>query len=113
MSMIEFKNNPNLLSCPLYDSPFFDSIIKHLNISDKNLDLLKEFNQKGYVVINLDLEESIIYGLNFEIDELIKQKTYKSNSSFFNYNDSPRIVDTSKQIDSVRDLAINAKTLQL
>ena len=51
--------------------------------------------------------------MNNEIQTLLKSRNIKTNSSFFSYNNSPRIVDAGKDCSMVVDLALNEKVLSL
>ena len=109
----DFKNNLEAMDTPWIDSPFFTELIKNIEAPVEKLNLAEEFHEKGYVIIDLGLEESFIDELKTDMLNLIAKEEYKQNSSFFSYNSSPRIVDASKQIKKVYELAINKKIISL
>ena len=111
--MIDYNIELDALNMPWIDSPFFPKLIKNLDISKNEIQLAKEFNSKGYVIIDLKLSDSFIDDLNSKINILSRSKDVETNTGFFSYNNSPRIVDAGKHIDEVVDLALHDKVLSL
>lgn len=111
--MKDYGKQLDALNMPWVDSPFFPRLIKNVDISKEYIQLAKEFNSKGYVIIDLELGDSFIDGLNHDIDTKVKSNDYKTNSSFFSYNSSPRLVDAGADCPKVVDLALNNKILSL
>ena len=109
----KFNNDLDALNMPWVQSPFFPKLVENCEVTNDELSLLKEFNSKGYVVIDLDLSDSFIDDLNKSIIKLSSSSSAKTNSSFFSYNESPRIVDAGKDCPAVVDLALHEKVLSL
>ena len=110
---INYLKQLDALNKPWIESPFFHKQIKKLKCSEIEIELSKQFNSKGYVIIDLELDGSFIDDLIFKINILSKSKDLKTNTDFFSYNDGPRIVDAGKHISKVVDLALNDKILSL
>ena len=111
--MKNYNSDLDALNMPWVDSPFFSTLIENVEIPKNEIQLAKDFNSKGYVIIDLELSDSFIDDLNNEIQTLLKSRNIKTNSSFFSYNNSPRIVDAGKDCSKVVDLALNQKVLSL
>ena len=111
--MKNYNSDLDALNMPWIDSPFFSTLIENVEIPKNEIQLAKDFNSKGYVIIDLELSDSFIDDLNGEIKTLSKSDNIKTNSSFFSYNDSPRIVDAGRDCSKVIDLALHEKVLSL
>ena len=98
---------------PWVESPFFHKLIEKLDIPKYKVELAKEFNAKGYVIIQLGLTKTFIEDLINEINSLSTSKDVKTNSTFFSYNNSPRIVDAGKHSTRVVNLALHEEVLSL
>ena len=94
---------------PWIHSPFFLELLKTADLSANEIELAKDFHYKGYTIVNLDLNDLFIKNLINDIDYHKNSDSVKTNSDFFSYNNSPRIVDAGKHISSVKDLALNKK----
>ena len=111
--MKNYNSDLDALNMPWIDSPFFSTLIENVEIPKNEIQLVKDFNSKGYVIIDLELSDSFIDDLNSEIKTLSKSDNFMTNSSFFSYNDSPRIVDAGSKCGKVFDLALHEKILSL
>lgn len=111
--MLNYKDNLDALNSPWINSPFFDELLKVADLSLEEYNLAKQFNDQGYIEIDLGLEELFIEELKKEINDLINSENYKTNSTFFSYNTSPRIVDAGKHCNKVIDLALHKKILSI
>ena len=113
MNKIDFFNDPQLLNCPFYDSPFFNELLENMKLTTDLNNLARKFNEKGYIVVDLGLSDDFIDDLNQSIDMMIHNNNYKSNSTFFSYNESPRIVDAGSNCLQVAKLATNEMICKL
>ena len=109
--MVDYKKNLDALKLPWVESPFFSELINNNNFSNYEKSLAKDFNKKGYVVIDLELKDDFIEKLIIDLQKHQKSDFVKTNSSFFSYNDSPRIVEAWKYSKNVLKLARHPKIL--
>lgn len=70
------------------------------------------FFQNGYVIGHVDNEE-IIDQVNFEVDELIREGNYRTNSGIYAYNESPRIVEAWRYSSSVHQIVFDSSVTTL
>jgi ectoine hydroxylase-related dioxygenase (phytanoyl-CoA dioxygenase family) len=72
---------------------------------------LAQFNDEGYVVFNLNDSKSLIDEINSDIQQLIENGEYKTNSKIYSYNNSPRIVESWRYSKAAKKLAFNEQIL--
>jgi len=72
-------------------------------------DLLRKFDEEGYVVIKLEGVDDLIDEINSDVEKLIASGEYRTNSKIYSYNDSPRIVESWKYSLAAKKLAFNAQ----
>ena len=72
-------------------------------------DYADKLNRDGFCVLNLDINNSIIDTINFDIETTIKKNNFKKNSDAYHYNDSPRIVEAWKYSESIKKVVFNKK----
>ncbi len=65
----------------------------------------------GFVVISLPQSDSLIDNINLEIDQLVKSGKFRTNSSFYSYNESPRIVESWKHSSAATRLAFHPQII--
>ena len=101
------------MNIPWTISPFFNSYLNEMDLSKEEYKLAKDFNSKGYVIVDLDLSLEFIDEIKNQIEKLLAKDRVKTNSSFFSYNSSPRVVDASRECYNVLELALNKKALNV
>lgn len=111
--MRNYFYDPDAMNIPWTESPFFLKLLDNKGHSDLERETLINFHNKGYIILDLDLDNQIIDNLKNDIDKLIYSSKLKTNSSFFSYNESPRIVDAGKSNHRVVELALNQKVLTI
>jgi len=114
--MKEFKIDSNALSIPWIESPFFENILKYKinndEITSDEYYTCSEYNKNGYIVLDLELEESFINELHNQIDGLIKSEQLKTQEDGYHYNEeSPRVFEAWKTCKNVLSLAKHPKIL--
>ena len=57
--------------------------------------LKTDFEQNGYVIINVD-DDELIDKVNDDVAKLIKNGNFSENTKIYSYNESPRIVSSYK-----------------
>ena len=56
--MKNYKSDKKAMDIPWVESPFFDSLLQNSSHTDEEKKLLKEYNEKGYLVIVLNLKDN-------------------------------------------------------
>ena len=74
-------------------------------------DLVKSFDEDGYVVLKLEGVDDLIDEINSDIEKLLASGEYRTNSKIYSYNDSPRIVESWKYSLASHKLAFNPQVL--
>ncbi len=98
------------------EMPWFEE--KNSSIEDQNYDVndpfyenIKEFSQKGFTVLDLDVEDRIIDLALGKLDKIIAEDKISKNPKYYHYNESPRVIEAWKQIDEIAKLANNENVL--
>jgi ectoine hydroxylase-related dioxygenase (phytanoyl-CoA dioxygenase family) len=92
---------------PFVESPFLEKMLQ--SKKSKYTDYIKSLNKDGYCIIDLELDESLIDQANKDVENVVKEKSFKTNSEAYHYNDSPRIVEGWLFSDSIKKIALNKK----
>ena len=82
-------------------------------IKEDPCDLIEQFELSGYVVFRLEDSDNLIDAINCDIDILVKSGDFRTNSKFYSYNSSPRIVEAWRYSDPVHQLVFHPKILSV
>ena len=74
VKQINYNKKIDALNMPWVESPFFHKLIEKLDIPKYKDELAKEFNAKGYVIIQLGLTKTFLEDLINEINSLSTSK---------------------------------------
>ena len=95
---------------PFVESPFYKSL--SLKIGDNKFKKYTDaLNKDGYCIFDPKIDLEIIDRANSDLDELVKQKNFKTNSAEYHYNESPRIVEAWKDSEAIKSLATNKNVM--
>lgn len=64
------------------------------------------YKKNGYIIFNIN-NNDLIDKVNDDVDKHLNKGSVKTNSKIYSYNDSPRIVESWKVIDSCKDLSLS------
>jgi hypothetical protein len=107
--MNNYFKNKNALDIPWIESPFFYKVLEQSDYTLEEKEILIKYYEEGYLVIDLELDESFINTLMDGIfNELHKLKTQDDR---YHYSDSPRVFEAWKTIPNVLSLARHPKLL--
>jgi hypothetical protein len=97
------------MNIPWIESPFFYDILKNSNYTKDEQDVLINYHENGYMVIDLELTQDFIdttmEGIFNELDKL------KTQDNRYHYSDSPRVFEAWKTIPNVLSLARHPKLI--
>lgn len=102
------------LSIPWVESPFFKKIMEFYGpeYTDDEWYLLTQFNELGYVKIDLELDDEYIRGLQNEIVSKLQSDNIVTQDKKYHYSDGPRVFEAWKDCKNVLDLSRHPKILQ-
>jgi hypothetical protein len=66
----------------------------------------KEFYEKGFIIFNIN-DKALIEEVNIDIEKIVSNKTFKTNSAIYSYNKYPRIVESYKFSENCRKMALH------
>jgi ectoine hydroxylase-related dioxygenase (phytanoyl-CoA dioxygenase family) len=64
------------------------------------------YDLNGYIIFNIN-DDALIDKVNNDVNNYIKEGDFKTNSKMYSYNDSPRIVESWKVLDSCKRLSLS------
>ena len=64
------------------------------------------YKDNGYIIFNIN-DDKLIDKVNNDVHEYVKKGDFKTNSKIYSYNESPRIVESWKVIDSCKQLSLS------
>ena len=107
--MKNYLVDKNSMDIPWIESPFFESILNNSDYNEEEKQILRYYNENGYVVIDLELTDSYIESLldlvKKEIDDI------KTQDPKYHYSDSPRIFEGWKTNPFILELARHPKII--
>jgi len=68
------------------------------------------FEENGYLVFNVG-NDNLIDAVNKDVDNILKNKKFKTNTKIYSYNDSPRIVESYRFSENCKKLALNKEII--
>lgn len=66
----------------------------------------ESYKKDGYVIFNIR-DDDLIDEVNSDVNDHLKKGGFKTNSKIFSYNDSPRIVESWKVLESCKRLSLS------
>lgn len=105
-----FFLDKNAMSMPWVESPFFLNLLRNsdkLTMDEKVL--ADQFNEKGYVTIDLDVYQQDIDAVVNDMYELIND--LPKQAAGYHYNENPRLFEGWKHSNNIRNLSLNKKVL--
>ena len=110
--MINYYKDKEALPIPWVESPFFHSLLENSKLSDEEKEMCRSYNEKGYLIIDLELKDAEIEPI---IDDMYKSLTEKRtvyHADHFQYTPSKRIFQLWKQSIPAAELCINNKVMK-
>ena len=98
------------MSMPWVESPFFESILKNLDVSESLKNMARKYNKDGYVILDLDIDNEVISKINKDVEEIIESKNYVGQEKY-EYTDHRRLFQAWKKSKNIRNLTKNKKIL--
>ncbi len=76
-------------------------------------ELSRQFEINGFVVFRLENSEDLIDAINYDVDSLVRSGDFRTNSKFYSYNSSPRIVEAWRYSNPIHQLVFHPKILAI
>lgn len=96
-----------LPNTPLVESPFFLKLLEKKDLSKEDKDLIINFYENGYTIIDLNLSENELKEIKQEIDYLNDKSDVKTQHEGYHYSKGKRIFEGWKQSEKLRKLSLN------
>lgn len=85
-------------------------------MNDENLEIqeqLKDLQADGFAIFKLTDVDLMIEQINDDVEKLVLNGSFRTNSKFYSYNDAPRIVESWKHSEAARRLAFQPQIVNL
>lgn len=109
--MKKYQTDIHATNWPLCESPFFYDLIKQIDLTQEERDLMIQFHEKGFVVLDLGLSDERLTAIRTEIDDINSNESTKTQDERYHYSKGKRIFEGWKQSKLLRDLSLNNKVL--
>ena len=107
--MKNYFNDKKALDIPWIESPFFHQLLENSNYTDEEKSILTEYNERGYLVIDLELTEEYIDNL---LNQVFKElEILPTQDSRYHYSEAPRIFEGWKTNPYILGIAQHPKLL--
>lgn len=106
----DYFSDPSALSVPWVESPFFYELLENMNLTNQHRDMAIKYHEEGYVVLDLDLNDTFIDSLISDVKYLLSSGEANRQIEY-EYTESPRPFQMWKKSKFVRDLATNKKIM--
>lgn len=73
------------------------------NITNDEIDF---YNHNGYIIFNIK-NNNLIDAVNKDVNNFVEKGNFKTNSKIYSYNDSPRIVESWRVLESCKKLSLS------
>ena len=70
----------------------------------KIITAVKQINEEGYTILDLNHNNEIFETINKKIDKKIFDGNPKLNPKFYHYNENPRVIEAWRDIKEIVDL---------
>lgn len=111
--MKNYKQNSDLLNWPWIESPFFNDLIDHQNLTNEEKEMAIKLNNDGYLIVDLNLTDNEIEEYKSEIDRLNDSENIVTQDSNYHYSRGKRIFEGWKQSKMLQNLSLNPKIINL
>lgn len=106
------KTDKNFLNVPWTESPFFYELLENNSHSEYQKEIAKKFHEDGYVIINTEIDDTLINSINEDVDNAIHRESVKLQAEFYTYSDSPRVFEEWRNSENIRQLCLNNKIIE-
>ncbi len=111
--MKNYKTDYGATNWPWIESPFFNDLINHQDLTDEEKILAKQFNEYGYILLDLELSDDEINEIRNEIDRLNNMSDTKTQENGYHYSKGKRIFEGWRDSEILRSLALHPKIINL
>mgnify|MGYP000102834234 FL=1 len=91
--MNNFKPSNDSLDIPWIESPFFNQLLEKSDLTDKQKEDCKFYNENGYLVIDLELTDDEISPIVNDMYNALDDEKTKYHADHFQYTESKRVFE--------------------
>jgi len=105
--MNNFKPSNDSLDIPWIESPFFNQLLEKSDLTNKQKEDCKFYNENGYLVIDLELTDDEISPIVNDMYNALDDEKTKYHADHFQYTESKRVFEYWRNSDSIANLTIH------
>lgn len=111
--MKNYRESYDAMNWPWIESPFFDELIKHQDLSEEEKEMAIKLNRDGYLIFDLDLTDKEIEEYKEEIDRLNNKDSIRTQDDGYHYSKGKRIFEGWKESKMLQSLSLHPKVIKL
>lgn len=100
------------LDIPWIESPFFYQLLEESTLSQKQKEDCKFYHENGYLIIDLDLQDSQIDEVIADTYTALEDEKTKYHADHFQYTQSRRIFEHWRKSDAIAKLTMNPTIME-
>ena len=110
--MNNFKPSNDSLDIPWIESPFFNQLLEKSDLTDKQKEDCKFYNENGYLIIDLELTDDEITPVVNDMYSALNNENTTFHADHFQYTESKRIFEHWRKSKPIANLTMNSKILE-
>lgn len=111
--MKNYKYDSSSTNWPWCESPFFYDLLSKQNFSSSEKELVTQYHEEGYCIVDLGLSQTDLSNMRKEIDRLNNSNTINLQDSGYHYSNGKRIFEAWKSSNLLKSLSLNSKILDI
>jgi len=100
------------LDIPWIESPFFYQLLEESTLSQKQKEDCKFYHENGYLIVDLDLQDSQIDEVISDTYTALEDEKTKYHADHFQYTQSRRIFEHWRKSDAIAKLTMNPTIME-
>jgi hypothetical protein len=109
--MKRYYNEVTATNWPWCESPFFYELIKTQNLTNEEIELVTQYHEQGYVILDLGLTADQLKSYKDEIDMLNNSDNVKTQEGGYHYSRGKRIFEGWRQSKLLKEISLNNNVL--
>jgi len=109
--MNNFNPSIDSLDVPWIESPFFNQLLEQSDLTDKQKEDCKFYNENGYLIIDLELTDDEITPVVNDMYGALNNENTTFHADHFQYTESKRIFEHWRKSDSIANLTIHPNVI--
>jgi len=110
--MKNYFKDKHAMTIPWIESPFFYKLLDNSNLSKTEKEQCIYYHENGYLVLDLELEDSLIEEINYDVSSILESKNF-TDQKIYEYTKHSRLFELWKKSEAVKKLATNETMMKM